>query len=98
MGNAHAEIVAPRTMIGESRIGEHHLAGRSPEERAEDEGVLDIVALDVEVFGRTDTQWPASGSRRRPNTDGESNRGTHHQSTEPRRSISAADWQSDTNP
>jgi hypothetical protein len=44
--------------------------------------------------GRID-QWPASGSRRRPKTDGESNRGTHHQSTEPPRSISTAEWQSD---
>lgn len=47
--------------------------------------------------GRID-QCPAAGSRRRANTDGASKRSGHHQSIDPARSTSAADWQSDRRP
>jgi hypothetical protein len=54
-------------------------------------------SLEQGVTGRSD-QWPASAPSRRPNTDGESNRGTHHQSIDPVRSTSAAEEQSDRKP
>jgi hypothetical protein len=50
---------------------------------------------DVKLSTGRRVQCPALGSRRRPNTDGESKRGTHHQSIEHVRSTRAADVQSE---
>jgi hypothetical protein len=88
--------VGARARDERSRIGERHLPASGPEQRSEDQRAVDIGALDVEVLDRVGSpSAPASGSSRRPNSDGESKRGAHHQSIEPPRSTSAAEWQSD---
>jgi hypothetical protein len=56
--------------------------------------VRDVCCLMPKGTNRND---PASRSRRFPNTLGESNAGTHNQSTEPSGATSAPVWQLDRN-
>jgi hypothetical protein len=95
---ATADLVSSGARLEQQRVRHADHPAVGAEDGAEHERLIDVApALQKSPTGRS-AQCPACGSSRRPKTDGESKRGTHHQSIEAERSTSAQDWQSDTNP